>query len=55
LVELLRLWGPLALGQVAPRRLSPELQAVLSHALQQSFRGGVTGSQLSSRLYGGRG
>ncbi len=48
-VELLRLWGPLVLGQVAPR-LSPELQAVLSHALQQSFRGGVMGSQLSSQL-----
>ena len=43
LVELLRLWGPMVLGQVAPR-LSPELQAVLGHALQQSMRdvpGGV--------------
>ncbi len=49
LVELLRLWGPLVLGQVAPR-LSPELQAVLSHALQQSFRGGAMGAQLSSQL-----
>jgi hypothetical protein len=46
---LLRLWGPLVLGQVAPR-LSPELQAVLSHALQQSFRGGAMGAQLSSQL-----
>jgi hypothetical protein len=49
LVELLRLWGPMVLGQVAPR-LSPELQAVLSHALQQSFRGGAMGAQLSSQL-----
>jgi len=37
LVELLRLWGPMVLGQVAPR-LSPELQSVLGHALQQSMR-----------------
>ena len=37
LVELLRLWGPLVLGQVAPR-LSVELQALLNHALQQSLR-----------------
>jgi len=49
LVELVRLWGPMVLGQVAPR-LSPELQAVLSHALQQSFRGGAMGAQLSSQL-----
>ena len=34
---------------MAPR-LSPELQAVLSHALQQSFRGGAMGAQLSSQL-----
>jgi hypothetical protein len=43
LVELVRLWGPLLLGQVAPR-LAPELQRLLSHALQQSLRempGGV--------------
>ena len=43
LVELVRLWGPLLLGQVAPR-LAPELQRLLGHALQQSLRempGGV--------------
>jgi len=43
LVELLRLWGPLLLGQVAPR-LAPQLQNLLGHALQQSLRelpGGV--------------
>ena len=43
LLELIRLWGPLLLGQVAPR-LSPQLQALLGHALQQSLRelpGGV--------------
>ena len=37
LLELIRLWGPLLLGQVAPR-LSPQLQALLGHALQQSLR-----------------
>ena len=37
LVALIRLWGPLLLGQVAPR-LSPQLQALLGHALQQSLR-----------------
>jgi hypothetical protein len=43
LLELIRLWGPLLLGQVAPR-LSPQLQDLLGHALQQSLRelpGGV--------------
>ncbi len=38
LVELLRIWGPLLLRQVAPR-LEPELAAVLSHSLQQSLQG----------------
>jgi hypothetical protein len=43
LLELIRLWGPLLLGQVAPQ-LSPQLQGLLAHALQQSLRelpGGV--------------
>jgi hypothetical protein len=35
LVELVRIWAPLLLVQVAPR-LAPELQGVLGHALQQS-------------------
>jgi hypothetical protein len=37
LVELVRIWGPLLLAQVAPR-LAPELQGVLGHALQQSLQ-----------------
>ena len=37
LVDLVRLWGPLVLGRVAPR-LGPELQSLLGHALQQSLR-----------------
>jgi hypothetical protein len=37
LVELLRIWAPLLLVQVAPR-LAPELQGLLSHALQQSLQ-----------------
>ncbi|MFO0015611.1 MAG: hypothetical protein ACK52U_03525 [Synechococcaceae cyanobacterium] len=40
LVELLRIWAPLLLVQVAPR-LAPELQGVLGHALQQSLEVGV--------------
>ncbi len=40
LVELLRIWAPLLLAQVAPR-LAPELQAVLGRALQQSLEIGV--------------
>ncbi|MBM5793421.1 MAG: hypothetical protein FJ049_02650 [Cyanobacteria bacterium M_surface_7_m2_037] len=43
LVDLVRLWGPLLLGQVTPR-LAPELQSLLGHALQQQLRevpGGV--------------
>ena len=53
LVELVRLWGPLLLGQVAPR-LSPELQQLLGHALQQSLReipgGAVVPAALSRQL-----
>jgi len=37
LVELIRIWAPLLLVQVAPR-LAPELEGVLGHALQQSLR-----------------
>ena len=37
LVDLIRLWGPLLLGQVTPR-LQPELQSLLGHALQQQLR-----------------
>ena len=37
LVELVRIWAPLLLVQVAPR-LAPELQGVLGHALQQSLQ-----------------
>jgi len=52
-VELLRLWGPMVLGQVAPR-LSPELQSLLGHALQQSMRdlpgGAILPPGLSSQL-----
>ncbi|MEB3321654.1 MAG: hypothetical protein VKI81_02405 [Synechococcaceae cyanobacterium] len=39
-VELLRIWAPLLLVQVAPR-LAPELQGVLGHALQQSLQSAV--------------
>ena len=53
LVELVKLWGPLLLGQVAPR-LSPELQQLLGHALQQSLReipgGAVVPAALSRQL-----
>jgi hypothetical protein len=56
LVELLRLWGPMVLGQVAPR-LSPELQSVLGHALQQSMRdlpgGAVMPAAVSRQLASG--
>jgi len=37
LLELVKLWGPLLLGEVTPR-LAPELQSLLGHALQQSLR-----------------
>ncbi|WP_438981816.1 hypothetical protein [Vulcanococcus sp.] len=36
LVDLIRLWGPLLLGQVTPR-LQPELQSLLGHTLQQQL------------------
>lgn len=36
-VELLRIWGPLMLAQVAPR-LRPELRTIVAQALEQSFR-----------------
>jgi len=36
-VELVRIWAPLLLVQVAPR-LAPELEGVLGHALQQSLQ-----------------
>jgi hypothetical protein len=56
LVELLRLWGPMVLGQVAPR-LSPELQSLLGHALEQSMRdlpgGAILPTGLSRQLAGG--
>jgi len=56
LVELVRLWGPLLLGQVAPR-LSPELQGLLGHALQQSLRelpgGAVVPPALTRQLVAG--
>jgi len=37
LLGLVRLWGPMVLGQVTPR-LTPELQSLLGHALEQSLR-----------------
>ncbi|MEB3332820.1 MAG: hypothetical protein VKI83_10060 [Synechococcaceae cyanobacterium] len=40
LVELVRIWAPLLLVQVAPR-LAPELQGVFGHALQQSLQSSV--------------
>ncbi|MEB3201107.1 MAG: hypothetical protein VKK62_11355 [Synechococcaceae cyanobacterium] len=40
LLELVRIWAPLLLVQVAPR-LAPELQGVLGHALQQSLKNSV--------------
>jgi len=56
LLELVKLWGPLLLGQVTPR-LAPELQSLLGHALQQSLRevpgGAVVPLGLSRQLAGG--
>jgi hypothetical protein len=53
LLELVRLWGPLVLGQVAPR-LAPELQSLLGHALQLSLQevpgGAILPSGLSRQL-----
>jgi len=40
LVELIRIWAPLLLVQVAPR-LAPELERVLGHALQQSLQAAI--------------
>jgi hypothetical protein len=45
LVELLRVWGPLILVQVAPR-LEPDLRAVLGHALQKSLENTIVPSPL---------
>lgn len=56
LVDLVRLWGPLLLGQVAPR-LAPQLQSLLGHALQQSLReipgGAVLPAGISRQLASG--
>ena len=56
LLELVRLWGPLVLGQVAPR-LAPELQSLLGHALQLSLQevpgGVILPSGLSRQLAAG--
>jgi hypothetical protein len=53
LLGLLQLWGPMVLGQVTPR-LTPELQSLLSHALEQSLRevpgGAVVPSALARQL-----
>ncbi|MCP9849331.1 hypothetical protein [Cyanobium sp. Morenito 9A2] len=46
-VELLRIWGPMVLAQVAPR-LAPELRSIVGHALQQSFRSAVLPPSLRS-------
>ncbi|MFM7268458.1 MAG: hypothetical protein ACKOZT_07725, partial [Cyanobium sp.] len=40
LVQLLQIWAPLLLAQVAPR-LAPELEGVLGHSLQQSLQSAV--------------
>ncbi|MFZ9173578.1 hypothetical protein [Vulcanococcus sp.] len=56
LLGLLRLWGPMVLGQVTPR-LTPELQSLLGHALEQSLRevpaGNVVPRALSRQLSAG--
>jgi len=56
LVDLLRLWGPMLLGQVTPR-LAPELQSLLGHALQQQLRevpgGLMVPAGVSRQLAGG--
>ena len=53
MLGLLQLWGPMVLGQVTPR-LTPELQSLLSHALEQSLRevpgGAVVPSALARQL-----
>jgi hypothetical protein len=45
LLELLRIWGPMLLVEVAPR-LAPELQGVLGHALQRSLQASVIPTSL---------
>jgi hypothetical protein len=45
LVELMRIWGPLVLVQVAPR-LEPELENLLGHALQRSLQNTIIPSPL---------
>ncbi|MEB3350245.1 MAG: hypothetical protein VKO00_09525 [Cyanobacteriota bacterium] len=45
LVELVRIWAPLLLAQVAPR-LAPELQGVLGHTLQQSLESAMVPAPL---------
>lgn len=56
LLELVRLWGPLVLGQVAPR-LAPELQSLLGHLLQRSLQevpgGAILPSGVSRQLAAG--
>ena len=56
LLELVKLWGPLLLGEVTPR-LAPVLQSLLGHALQQSLRevpgGAVLPPVLSRQVAGG--
>jgi len=45
LLELVRIWGPMLLVEVAPR-LAPELQGVLGHALQRSLQSSVIPTSL---------
>jgi hypothetical protein len=45
LLELVRIWGPILLVEVAPR-LAPELQGVLGHALQRSLQSSVIPTSL---------
>jgi hypothetical protein len=45
LLELLRIWGPMLLREVAPR-LAPELQGVLGHALQRSLQSSLIPTSL---------
>lgn len=44
-VELIRIWAPLLLVQVAPR-LAPELEGVLGHALQRSLESTIVPTPL---------
>jgi hypothetical protein len=56
LVDLVRLWGPMVLGQVTPR-LAPELQSLLGHTLQQQLRdvpgGAIVPAGVSRQLAAG--